>query len=78
MIKTKTDLRYYLAEDARMNRMQRIPYWKYLVKLFAGSESAHVYRYIKRLRYTEYHHNNKGLWTSCFITKTCCNSIDWV
>ncbi len=62
MIRTKKDLHWYLAEDARVNRMQGVPYWKYLIKLFAGSESAHVYRYIKRLRYTEYHHNNKGLW----------------
>ncbi len=61
MLKTKRDLDFYLVEDAKMNRMYRVSYLKYCLKLFAGSESAHVYRYIKCLRHTEYHLNNRGV-----------------
>ena len=42
MIKTLKDLKFYLQEDAKANFMEGIPYWKYRLKLFAGSESAHV------------------------------------
>ena len=61
MIKTLKDLKFYLQEDAKANFMEGIPYWKYRLKLFAGSESAHVYRYLKCLRHCEYHCNNSGL-----------------
>lgn len=60
MIKTKEDLRFYLQEDAKCNRMDG-SVLKYWVRLFIGSESAHVYKYLKILRYCEYHCNNAGL-----------------
>lgn len=41
MIKTKQDLKFYLQEDAKANRMDGCSYLKYLVRLFLGSESAH-------------------------------------
>ena len=60
MITDKNDLRFYLHEDAKANRMQKCSFFKYWVRLFIGSESAHVYRYLKVLRYCEYHCNNGG------------------
>ena len=35
---------------------------KYYIGLFYGLENAHVYRYIKTMRYLEYHRNNHGLY----------------
>ena len=61
MIKTNQDLQQYLREDAKANFMYGVSYFKYLFKLFAGSESAHVYKYLRTLRYCEYHFNNGGL-----------------
>lgn len=60
MINTKEDLRYYLNEDAKANFMGGCSVIKYWCKLFAGSESAHVWRYLKCLRHCEYHTNNIG------------------
>lgn len=60
MIKTKEDLKFYLQEDAKANRMRGCSIFKYWVRLFIGSESAHVYKYLKVLRHCEYHHNNMG------------------
>ncbi len=60
MIRTKEDLRFYLREDAKANRILGCSYLKYLLRLFAGSESAHVYKYLKTLRHAEYHYNNTG------------------
>ena len=60
MIKSKQELRFYLKEDAKANFMEGVPFWKYCLKLLSGSESAHVYKYLKCLRYCEYHNNNKG------------------
>lgn len=61
MITTKTDLKFYLQEDAKANRMDGCSPLKYMVRLFIGSESAHVYKYLKTLRHCEYHCNNTGL-----------------
>lgn len=60
MIRTKNDLKIYLKEDAKANLMENCSMLKYCTKLFAGSESAHVYRYLKCLRHCEYHCNNSG------------------
>lgn len=60
MIKTKADLKFYLQEDAKANFMADVSFLKYICKLFAGSESAHVYRYLKCLRRCEYHKNAMG------------------
>ena len=35
---------------------------KYWVRLLAGSESAHVYKYLKILRHCEFHCNNRGMY----------------
>lgn len=60
MIKTKKDLHLYLDEDAKANFMDGTNWLRYKLRLFAGSESAHVYKYLKTLRNCEYHVNNKG------------------
>lgn len=60
MIKNKSDLTFYLKADAVRNGMD-CSLLKYLFFLFCGIEGAHVYRYLKFLRYTEYHYNSKGL-----------------
>ncbi len=38
MITTKTDLKFYLQEDAKANRMDKCSMLKYLVRLFIGNE----------------------------------------
>lgn len=60
MIKSKEELRYYIHEDAKANRMDcsTIRYW---LRLMVGSESAHVYKYLKILRHCEYHSNNHNV-----------------
>lgn len=60
MIKTKEDLIFYLQEDAKANRIESRSLFKYLMRLFIGSEAAHVYKYLKILRHCEYHCNNGG------------------
>ena len=60
MIKTREDLKFYLQEDAKANRMDVCSLLNYWVRLFIGSESAHVYQYLKVLRHCEYHCNNSG------------------
>ena len=56
MIKTKKDLKFYLKEDAKRNGYTS--YLKYLAGVIIGGEQARVYRFIKCLRYGEYHLNN--------------------
>ena len=61
MIQSKKDLKFYLQEDAKANRMEgcsRLNYWS---RLLIGSESAHVYKYLRVLRHCEYHSNNEGI-----------------
>lgn len=60
MIRTKNDLKQYLLEDAKANGVTS-NYIKYLISLFYCIESCHAYRYIKTMRYCEYHLNNRGL-----------------
>lgn len=62
MIKSKEDLRFFLQEDAKANRMNDCSIFKYWARLFIGSESAHVYKYLKVLRHCEYHCNNGGFY----------------
>ena len=57
MIETRDDLRFYLREDRKRNHIP--PSWGgYYLRLIAGEEQVHVYRYIRCLRYCEYHLNN--------------------
>lgn len=60
MIKTREDLAFYLREDVKVNHMQDCSMLKYWVRLFSGSESAHVYKYLRVLRHCEYQCNNAG------------------
>lgn len=60
MIKSRKDLEFYLQEDAKANRMEDCSTFKYWIRLFIGSESAHVYKYLNVLRHCEYHCNNDG------------------
>ncbi len=58
MIKSRKDLHFYLKEDAKRNGIHgNLKYW---IKLFACSENACAYRYIKCMRYCEYHLNNSS------------------
>lgn len=57
MIKTKKDLKYYLQEDAKRNKIENKLH--YMARLFAGFENARAFRYIKCMRRCEYHLNNK-------------------
>lgn len=61
MIRNRSDLKFYLTEDAKANRMSDVLYIVYILRLLCGSESAHVYRYLKCLRHCEYHFNNTGI-----------------
>lgn len=55
MIKNRKDLKFYMQEDARRAGItNRFIYW---AKLFYGNEQAHALRYLKLLRYYEYHYN---------------------
>lgn len=55
MIQNKKDLKFYLQEDAhRAGLRGKFTYW---AKLVYGSEQAHALRYLRVLRYYEYHHN---------------------
>lgn len=56
MIKNRTDLRYYLAEDLKRFD-NRVPNLKdYIIK----NESYYIYHYIRRLRLVEYYKNQSG------------------
>lgn len=62
MIKTREDLKLYLAEDAKRNGINK-GILRYYMSLIHGRENAHVYRYLKCLRHYEYHLNNsKSIW----------------
>lgn len=60
MIKTPQDLAQYIAADRAANMMERVSILGYWLRLFLGSEKAHIWRYIKCLRHLEYHLNNSG------------------
>lgn len=55
MIKTKSELYYYIAEDAKVNGVS--PGLKYYIALLYGNVNACVFRYLKSLRKYEYYHN---------------------
>lgn len=57
MIQNKTDLKFYLQEDARRAGLTNI--FRYWLKLIFGNEQAHALRYLKILRYYEYFYNCK-------------------
>lgn len=62
MIRSREDFRDFLKADRSANLMEGVNWLRYLIKLFLGSEKAHVWRYIKTLRCCEYHMNNSGVW----------------
>lgn len=57
MIKTRQDLRFYLEEDRKRSDVSANKVVYYL-RLLSGNENAVAYRYLKNLRYLEYHLNN--------------------
>lgn len=58
MIRTRKDLSFYLKEDAKRNDINnKLKYW---IKIFVESENACVFRYIKCMRFCEYHLNNSS------------------
>ena len=58
MIQTKADLYLHLREDSKRNGVTK-NYFKYLILIHLGSEHYNVFRYIRCLRYCEYHYNNR-------------------
>ena len=60
MIRTRDDLFFYLQKDAEANFCKSYKLRYLLIRLVAGSESAHVVYYLRALRHLEYHINNKG------------------
>ena len=59
MITTRSQLNYYIQEDAKSNGI--VLGWKYWVKIIYGNVPAHAFRYLKSLRKWEYYTNN-GSW----------------
>lgn len=57
MIRSRKELKFYLKEDAKRNDIKSC--YHYYKSLFMGSENACAYRYIKAMRYCEYHFNNR-------------------
>lgn len=55
MIDSKSDLRYYLSEDLKVNGYQNGWFCRLKNYVFHGGLSIHAY--LKALRYTEYYHN---------------------
>jgi hypothetical protein len=65
MIQTITDLKYYRKRDwQRYNTTMG----RYLIGFFLGEESSRCIRYLRILRNTEYHFNNRhiSLWWSLY------------
>lgn len=56
-IQTRKDLKFYLNEDRKRNNVPKNKF-RYYLGLLAGLENTAAYRYIKCLRYLEYHLNN--------------------
>lgn len=57
MIKTRKDLQFYIDEDRKINQIPA-SWVGYILRLLVGHENAAAFRYIKCLRYLEYHLNN--------------------
>ena len=56
MIKSRGELRFWLKEDAKRNKVDCSPI-KYLFFLFCGKENAIAYLYLWNLRHAEFHYN---------------------
>lgn len=56
---TKKDLHLFIEKDAEANNM-KCGYFRYIIELLYGMERAHAFRYLKALRYFEFHSNNSG------------------
>ena len=64
-IKTKEDLKKWLAMDAVHYATQQLPLFqrlKYNLNTNAGGDQKYTWAYVKTLRYAEYHTNNHSLW----------------
>ena len=55
MIRTKKELSFFIAEDAKANGIT--PGLRYFLKLFYGNIHACAFRYLKSLRKYEYYQN---------------------
>ena len=55
MIRSKSELNYYIKEDAKANHIKSKI--SYLLKLLYGNVNACVFRYLKSLRKYEYYNN---------------------
>lgn len=56
MIQTINDLKYYRTRDWQRYKTTT---WKYFLGFFLGEESSRCIRFMRILRNTEYHYNNR-------------------
>lgn len=59
MITTRKQLRFFLKEDAKRNKVLNRK--QYFVGILFGKDNAHSYRYLRALRHCEYHYNNSSV-----------------
>lgn len=57
MIRSKQDLKFYIEEDRKRNLAPKSGWSRYF-KALAGADHVCVFRYLRCLRYCEYHLNN--------------------
>lgn len=60
-IQSKEQLKKFISEDALANDIKNNSV-NYYLGLFYGLESAHAFKYLKTMRFLEYHSNNNGIW----------------
>lgn len=59
MIKSRNDLKFYIQEDSKRNGLGGSNL-RYILNLMAGAENAYAFKYLRLLRYAEYHYNNSS------------------
>ena len=59
MIQTRKEQKFYINEDRKRNAIPQ-NWGRYVLRLLAGQENAAAFRYIKCMRYLEYHLNNSN------------------
>lgn len=77
MIKNRAELKKYLLEDSKKNRIENINSingrFQYYIRLMVGSEQTHALRYLRVLRHYEYWLNQ----TNESFFKYCCKIMEY-
>lgn len=69
MIESRHDLLFYLKEDGKRNGFRGVGF-RYWSHLLIGKENAKAYRYLRTLRFCEYHANKHSIFNR--IVLFCC------